>query len=335
MKFLKWLLVIMLILAALVLIIPLLVPATVEIKASREISISPAQAFVNIATYTYRNKWDPWLAMDPEAQWTVHANPDYVGSTYTWNGNKVATGQEKVDSVVFGKYIDANLRFGKDTIGSLVEWTLDPKETGTLITWSFRDKPKYPVERLMLNVYKGGLKASFEKGLENLKTFLEANPPVLSRLGNIERGKIPPMFTLVIKTKGTMQEMSQQIPQLYGKLYAEMNKQGLKITGAPFCHYLTFDQASGISEYLTGIHVSGKGKDAGDIKAVNYPDMEVIQAIHYGPYADLMKSYNKIMDYIAVNQLRITGESLEIYTTDPSLQPDITKLQTLIAFPLK
>lgn len=132
-----------------------------------------------------------------------------------------------------------------------------------------------------------------------------------------------------------MEEMSQLIPQIYEKLFKEADKQGLQITGAPFCHYLSFDQASGISEYFTGIHVSGKGKDAGEIKALSYPAMDVIQAIHYGPYSDLMTSYNKIMEYIAVNQIMITGENLEIYNTDPSLEPDVTKLQTLIAFPLR
>ena len=335
MKFLRWLLIILLIIVAIILVIPLFFPATVEFSASKEIAVSPAQAFVNIATYTQRIKWDPWLPMDPDAQWTVEAKPGYVGSLYTWNGKKVGNGQEKVDSVVFGKYIAANLRFGKNTVGSLVQWRFEPAGSGTSVTWSFTDKTKYPFERLMLNLYKRGLKTSFEKGLENLKTYLESNPPVLSTLGQIERGRIAPMFTLVIKTRGTMQEMSAQIPQLYEKLYTEMYKQGLQITGAPFCHYLTFDQASGISEYLTGIHVSGKGKDAGDIKAINYPAMDVIQAIHYGPYADLMNSYNKIMEYIAVNQLKITGENLEIYYTDPSLEPDVTKLQTVIAFPLR
>ncbi len=335
MKFLKWLLIIVLIIVALVLIIPLFFPATVGFSATKEIAVSPAQVFVNIATYTQRIKWDPWLPVDPDAQWTVEAEPGYVGSLYTWNGKKVGIGQEKVDSVVFGKYIAANLRFGKDTVGSLVEWTFEPSGAGTLVTWSFMDKTKYPVERLMLNLYKGGLKTSFEKGLENLKAYLESNPPVLSTLGTIERGRIAPMFTLVIKTRGTMEEMKEIIPQVYEKLYAEMYKQGLQITGAPFCHYLSFDQASGISEYFTGIHVSGKGKDAGDIKAINYPAMDVIQAIHYGPYADLMNSYNIIMDYIAVNQLKITGENLEIYYTDPSLEPDVTKLQTIIAFALR
>jgi len=335
MKFLKWLLIILLILAALVLIIPLFIPATVRVTTSKEIAVSPAQVFFNVATYTDRGKWDPWLETDPGAEWTGNSKPDYVGSLYTWKGEKIGTGQEIVDSVKFGKYIAANIRFGKDPKGSLVEWNLEKTDAGTTVTWSFTADAKYPIGRLMLNLMKGSLQSSFEKGLENLKVYLESNPPKLSSTGKIEKSKIAPMFTLVIDSKGSMTEMSSQMSELFQKLMMEMKTQGLQMTGAPFCQYLSFDQVSGISEYLTGIHVSGKGKDAGVVKAVNYPEMEVIQAIHTGPYEDLQTSYNKLMEYIAVNQLMVTGETFEFYFTDPSQEPDITKWQTLIAFPLR
>ena len=193
MKFLKWLLIIVLILAALVLIIPLFMPGTVKVTATKDIAISPSQVFYNIATYTDRGKWDPWLETDPDAEWKGESKPDYVGSFYTWNGKKIGTGQEIIESVEFGQYIAANIRFGDDPEGSLVEWNLQETEAGTNITWSFNSHMKYPIGRLMLNLVKGSLQSSFDKGLENLKVYLEANPPVLSSLGEIQRRKIPPI----------------------------------------------------------------------------------------------------------------------------------------------
>ena len=335
MKFLKWLLIIVLILAAIVFIIPLFMPATVKVTANNEIALSPAKVFYNVATYTDRAKWDPWLETDPDAEWNAESRPDYTGSFYTWNGKKVGTGKEIVSSVVFGEYIAASITFGEDKESSLVEWNFQESETGTATSWSFTSKMKYPIGKLMLNLMKGSLQSSFDKGLENLKMYLESNPPVLSSLGEIQRSKIAPMFTLVIPGKGTMQEMNSQMSGLYGQLMAEMGSQGLQITGAPYSHYISFDQASGVTEYLVGIHVSGKGKNSGIIKAVNYPEMQVIQAIHTGPYEDLHVSYARIMEYIAVNKLQITGETIEFYFTDPSQEPDITKWQTLITFPLR
>jgi effector-binding domain-containing protein len=335
MKFLKWLLIIVLTIAALILIIPLFMPSTVKVTANKEIAVTPERVFCNVATYTDRGKWDPWLATDPDAKWTQEFKPGYVGSFYTWSGKKIGIGKEIVDSVIFGQYIAASITFSDETKSSLVEWNLQKTEVGTAVSWSFSSHMKYPIGRLMLNLMKGGLQSSFDKGLENLKVYLELNPPVLSTLGEIQRGKMAPMFTLVIPGKGTMGEMSAQMSDLYEKLMTEMGIQGLQITGAPFCQYLSFDQLSGESEYLAGIHVSRKGKDAGNIKAVSYPGMEVIQAIHTGPYDELQLSYSKLMEYIAVNQLKITGENFEFYFTDPSQEPDVTRWQTLIAFPLR
>lgn len=335
MKFLKWLLIIMLILIALVLIIPLFMPATVKIIVNKEIALSPAQVFYNAASYTDRNKWDPWLETEPDAEWMVESEPGYVGSVYTWNGKKIGAGKMMVDSVVFGKYIASKIWFGDNPESSLVEWNLEQTDSGTMVTWSFTSGGKYPIERLMINLVKGSMQSSFEIGMESLKTYLEANPPVLCKLGEIERGKIAPMFALVASVKGIIEEIGAKMEELYGILWGEIESQGLQMAGAAFSHYISFDEETGIVEYLVGLPVVSKGKDAGPVKFVNYREMEVIQAIHYGPYDDVDNSYDKIMEYIATNQYRITGEVFEFYLNDPTQEPDITKYQTLIAFPLK
>lgn len=216
--------------------------------------MSPAQVFYNVATYTDRGNWDPWLETDPDAEWKGESKPDYVGSLYSWNGKKIGTGQEMVESVEFGQYIAANIRFGEDPEGSLVEWNLEKTEAGTSVFWSFSADAKYPIGRLMMNLMKGALQSSFDKGLENLKSYLEANPPVLSTLGEIQKSKIAPMFTLVLRDRATMNEMSARMGDLLGKLMEESGSQGLQITGAPFSQYLSFDQVTGVSDYLVGIH---------------------------------------------------------------------------------
>lgn len=112
MKILKWLLYTVLCIVTLMLIIPLFLPATVVVTSEKEIGVSPAQVFHNAASYADRNKWDPWLETEPEADFTLASEPDYVGSTYTWNGKKIRTGKMVVDSVTFGKYIASSIYFG-------------------------------------------------------------------------------------------------------------------------------------------------------------------------------------------------------------------------------
>ncbi|MFC2116104.1 GyrI-like domain-containing protein [Bacteroidota bacterium] len=335
MKILKWLLYIVLALVALVLIIPLFLPATIEISSEKEISVSPEQVFHNAASYTDRNVWDPWLETEPDAAFTIESRAGYTGSEYTWNGKKIKAGRMVVDSVVFGKYIASLIYFGDAPKPSLVEWILDKTEGGTKVTWKFTSDGAYPLERLMLNLFKGQMLSSFEKGLRNLKAYLEENPPVLSTLGEIEEAIIPPMFTLVSPGKGTLEEMGEQMPELYGNLMEEIRAQGIEMAGAFFSHYLSHNDETGVSEYLAGIQVSERGKDAEGITARKYREMKVIQAIHYGPYLELGISYRKMMEYIRSNQIEVTGEVIEFYLTDPGMDPDVTKWQTLITFPLK
>jgi hypothetical protein len=285
--------------------------------------------------YTDRNEWDPWLATEPEADYTLESKSGYVGSKYTWNGKKIKTGAMVVDSVVFGKYIASFITFGDDPEPSLVEWNLEKTGTGTLIKWSFTAEGAWPVERLMLNLMKGGMAKSFTDGLDNYGKYLAANPPVLSSLGEIEYGTVGPMVAMVKGATARMDELATLMGELYGNIWAVIQEQGLEVVGPPFTHYLSFDHETGVSEILAGIPVSGKAKEAGEVMVKKYKEIDVIQAVHTGPYYDLPVSYQKLMDYIAENQIETKWESIDIYINDPMSQPDITRLKTLIAFPLK
>jgi effector-binding domain-containing protein len=335
MKFLKVLLYIVAAIVALVLIIPLFMPATVQVSAEEQVALTPAQVFHNSASYTDRNLWDPWLETEPEADFTLTSSPDYVGSEYTWSGKKIGSGRMVVDSVIFGKYIASDIYFSNSPEPSLVEWELEASEEGTSITWNFTAETGYPIERLMVGLMKGSMRKSFEKGLDNLKSYLEENPPSLSSLSEISQGSVGPMHTLVMKTSGTMEQFPEQMGEMFPRLAQELEKQGLQMAGMPFTHYLSYDEDSGITEYLCGMPVATKGRDADGVMAKSYKALPVIQAVHTGPYEEFEQSYVQMMEYLEDNELGYTMEAFEFYMTDPMAEPNVTKWQTLIAMPIK
>jgi AraC family transcriptional regulator len=334
MKILKWLLYILIFLVALVLIIPLFLPATVMTSAEITVNLSPAQVFHNAAQFTDRDKWDPWLEMDPEADFVLSPQPGYVGSEYTWDGEKIKTGRIVVDTVVFGEYIRSRIYFGDDPEPGIVKWRLKGTDQGTEITWTFIAETAYPVERLMMNLFKGQMKSSFEHGLANLKAYLEENPPVMSTLGEISEGTVGPMFALVAAASGTMDQFSEQMGRLYPMIMEEVRAQGLRMAGPSFCHYLSYDEQTGITEYLCGIPVASMGKEGDGVTTKVYREIPVIQAMHTGPYEELERSYGILMKYIEENGVNVTMEAFEIYLTDPMAEPMTTRWKTLIAMPL-
>ncbi|MFO7933539.1 MAG: SRPBCC family protein [Bacteroidales bacterium] len=177
MKALKIILIIVGILVAAMLIIPLFLPPTTEVSAETEIELKPIQIYPAIASFEHREEWDPWVTMDTTAEVNIQPVPGYVGSTYMWEGEMLGTGRMEVDSVVENEYVMSSLWFGDVETPAVIEWTLEPTGDGTRVVWSYEERTTYPFNRLRMLIGKPFLKRSFETGLENLKTYLEENPP--------------------------------------------------------------------------------------------------------------------------------------------------------------
>lgn len=179
------------------------------------------------------------------------------------------------------------------------------------------------------------LKKSFELGLANLKDWMESMPPKSETLGAISSEQMPTMYALLAHGAGTIETIGEQLGELYGQLYAEAGRQQLEVIGFPFVHYLDFDESTGFSNYMAGLEVKSPGGDAGSVKAVAYPEMNVVQAVHTGSYEEFTVSYDKIGAHIQENKLEVVGDAFEFYMTGMMTEPDPSKWETLIAFPLK
>jgi len=338
MKALRVILIIVLVLVAAILIIPLFLPATAEVSAETTIKLEANRIFPKVASFDERWEWDPWYAQDSTADVKLEPASGYVGSTYSWEGQKIGTGRMEVISVRENEYVESHLWFGEVEEPSLVEWNFEPVDEGTHVNWAFSQETSYPFGRLGMIFGKIFLKQSFEMGLANLKEWMEANPPsapAQSSLSPISIETMAAMFSLVADGAGTMETIGEQLGGLYGLLFAEAGKQGLEVVGAPFVHYLDFDEATGFSNYRAGIQANKKGADAGQVKAVAYPEMEVVQAIHTGPYVEFISSYELMGAYIETNEIDVNGEAFEFYQVGMQMESDPALWQTLIAFPLK
>lgn len=334
MKALKIVLIIVGVLVAAMLIVPLFTPATAGVSAEIEIALDPSQIFPPVALFMNREAWDPWVSNDSTVKVTIQSEPGYVGSTYSWEGEKMGAGKVEVISVVENKYIQSSLWIGDMETSSLVEWTFEPVEGGTHVVWSFTRETTYPIGRLGMIFGKVFLKKSYESGLAGLKEFLEANPQTVSSLGPISIETQQAIVAMVAKGSGTMETIGQDLGRLYGMIMMEVERQQLQLAGAPFVHYLDFDEATGHSNYVAGIPVTEDGVKSGEVVPVVYNEMKVLQAMHTGPYEEMPVSYGKLDQYIKSSGLEVTGEAFEFYLTDPMSEPDATKLQTIIAFPL-
>lgn len=334
MKALKIIGIIVGVLVAAILIVPLFSPSPAQVSSEIEIALEPAQIFPSVASFKNREAWDPWVASDSTTVVTIESKPGFVGSTYAWDGELVSTGKMEVISLEENKYIKSDLYFGDVEIPALVEWTFEPAEGGTYVVWSFSQETAYPFGRLGMMIGKVFLKQSFDLGLGNLKEFLEANPPQAGPLGPITIEVQPPFEAMVARGGGTMETIGEQLGNLYGMVWEEIEKQELQLSGPGFVHYLDYDESTGHTNYLAGFPVSAAGKESGDVLSVSYDEMKVVQAVHTGPYEEFVVSYGLMETYIEENGIEVTMEAFEFYTVNMQQEPDPARWQTVIAFPL-
>ena len=335
MKALKIIGIIIGILVAAILIVPLFVSSPAVVSAQIEIALEPGQIFPTVASYENRTAWDPWLTTDSTAEAKIQSKAEYVGSTYTWEGVAVGTGRMEVIEARENDYIQSHLWFGAVEEAAIVEWDFEQVDGGTQVVWTFTQDTKYPFGRLGMMIGKVFLGKSFNTGLEQLKEYLEANPPQLSCLGPISIEVQEAFSAMVTEGSGTMEEMAGDLGELYGQVFAEVGKQQLEVNGPAFVLYLDYDEATGFSNYMPGVPVQTAGVKSGKVSPVSYPEMKVVRALHTGPYEKFLESYEALGAYIESNALEVDGSAFEFYVVNGQTEPDRDKWQTLIAFPLK
>lgn len=335
MKFLRILIVVIIVLAAAVLIAGAILPAKVSVKAEREIFLSPQKIFYSLATFSNRMQWDPWAATDSTATAEFSLKDGYVGSTYSWNGEIIKTGSETIDSVGFGSYIRSSLNFNDGGKPAKAEWILNPTDAGTMVTWQFEGEGAYPVERIFLNLFKKSMQKSFTDGLENLKKLLEEKGVSMHKLSGYEVLEVPGFNSLVAEASGTMNEVVSRYPALFQASMDAVAKQGLAMEGYPFSYSFNYDPVNNTTSVYCGVPVNGKPKADGMVKPFTVKPFKALKVTFSGPYEEFTPAYQTIMAYMEQQKLESAWTVFEFYITDPMAEPDPSKWLTDIYMVLK
>ena len=153
-------------------------PAKVHLERSTVINRDTGTVFAVINSLSNFNKWSPWYEYDPNASYVVSGPESGVGSTLTWQGNeKIGTGSNEIIDSKTNEYIKTKFYFGKSENPALSKISVESVENGTKVTWAFDNDFGYNViYRYFGLVLEDMIAPDYEKGLKNLKEYLESTP---------------------------------------------------------------------------------------------------------------------------------------------------------------
>jgi len=171
MKFLRVLIGLAIILAAL----SFLLPRHAHVERSVVIAAPAPTVFAYVNDLHQFNKWSPWAQIDPATQYTFTGPESGVGATMTWQSEHphVGSGSQEIIESVPNEHVTTLLQFG-DEGDARSRMELEPEANGTRVTWNFdTDLGFNPLSRyfgLMLDSMVG---SNYEQGLAMLKSLVE------------------------------------------------------------------------------------------------------------------------------------------------------------------
>jgi effector-binding domain-containing protein len=122
---------------------------------------------------------------------------------------------------------------------------------------------------------------------------------------------------------------------MFGELMAMQGKGKFEITGAPASIYHKWDEVNQFTVFENFVPVDREVAPKGRVQYKVLPAGPAVMGTHFGNYDETMYLYVALDEYIKDFGLQEAGGPIEEYITDPMTEPDTSKWQTNVYFPVK
>ena len=330
MKIIKRILVILVVLIALIVVVGFFMPGNVETTQRITIKAKPEVIFAHLDNLRNWDLWAKWNQMDPDWQVTYTEPASGVGAGYDWESEDpmVGAGSMTINESLENQLIKARLDF-KDWSGADMQMQLSTSGDSTTINWSFvSDQAGNRLFDRYMNLFLPAmLEEDLMAGLTNLKNLAEAQSMVM----HIE--EMPEVTVAYVPTEAKSEGLTPALAGAYGAITQHLIANEAEMTAMPMANYLEYNDDMVVFEPMIPIN---KSIDEGDVvKVKTMPQAKMAVFYHYGNYTELGTAHDEALKVLASAGIEAGVASLEIYETDPGLEPDPDKWLTKICFRLK
>jgi hypothetical protein len=330
-KVLRFLGILLLIIVVAVVVMGLIAPKDVKIEKSIVINGSKDVVASQMFMFNNFNNWNPWIEYDTATKWHVEGTDGATGSKYIWESEKIGSGEMTATGVTADqKNYDMLLKgfMGGPANGY---YRLDDAGNGqTKATWTFNQHSGFPKNAMNL-VMVGMLEESFEKGLKNLKEYVESGKAGTGGTAyKIEEVEFPAHTYATIRKTIGFAEMEKFFGEGYGALFPAA---GERISGPATGLYYKWDQQTGQTDVAAAVPVSGADPVKG-AAMVNVPAGKSYLIKYTGGYNGSMKAHEAMGKHLAANG-KAQGLVVEEYVVSQDQEPDSNKWVTNIYYLLQ
>jgi effector-binding domain-containing protein len=331
MKALKIIVIIILLLLALFFLIALFLPKNITMTESITINKPASLVFKQLNNYRNWTAWSPWQATDPEMVSAYEGPQLGVGAKTTWTSKKHGNGSLTTTESIPYKRVAASLDFGQGS-EALNFFDLEEGASGTKVTWGVSVPDMgYPIGRYIAAMMPGMMKPFFMQGLEKLKEVTESmpDPPALKIV------EMPEMKVVTVLDSCGWADIEAKMGEMFGELMNFTSSAKAEQAGYPLSMYHKWDEVNQFTVFENAIPVNRELTGKGRIQFKVMPATRAVLGVHFGAYDKTYDLYMAMDEFVAEFGLETSSGPIEEYVTDPMTEPDTSKWQTNIYFPVK
>lgn len=335
MKFLKGLLIFLVVVFVGYCIFMFFLPASFVMERKITVEAKPAKVYNTVLDMESWKHWSYWDQIDSTNEVSYFGTPGEVGSGYAWKGdpNIVGEGTFTVTALEADNRIDFDLAFmGQSPAAGY--FAFEPIGEGeTEVTYGFVAEFGF-FDRIGKFFIEMALSDAYEKSLAALKDHVESMPEEMSF--NVEEVSVESMPYYGIRESLDIADMNSEFfASHYAELGAFLQEDMEKMTSPPLAFYEVWDEENGKTTVVVAIAATSE-KEANEriIKGMTHSG-PALKVAFYGPYEATGAAHEAIYAYAGENGFEMAGAPYEVYVTDPSTESDSSKWLTEIYYPVK
>lgn len=345
MKIVKYLLLLLLVVAIGLAIFAAMQPDAYEVKRTRVIDAPVEVVYNNVIDFKKYNTWGPWVEEDPSMTFSYGDVSKGLGATSSWAGKKSTGTMEIIEAKPNASVIN-QLEF--EGVGNATGfWEFNPKEKSTEVTWGIKTE-ETPFIMKFFSAVGGGydkvMGPMFARGLERLDSVAHLEVKEYDKMANtFSVGEVSKKELDTRNFIGYERTSKMDRDALQKSFMESMPKAGtyaaekglLPGEYTPGAIYTDWDQENGKVDLIVGLFLKKDLAPAEGMKKMSYPKGDVVMVSKYGNYGIGDEEAHAAIDtYIKEHNLAPSGPVYEMYVNDPTtVTPN--KIQTDIYYPVQ
>lgn len=288
-----------------------------EVRKSIVIDKPQSELIEFLSDFENWPSWSPWLVLEPECHLDFKGNHGRPGSSYSWDGHLVGSGNmtltyRSADSLKMA------LQFIKPFKSrAIVTMDVVTQNQVSTLTWGMKSSMPWFLF-FMTNMMKNIIGMDYDRGLTMLKAKLETGE-VNTNLSIKGKRRQQPIQYIGIEGSAIIPEIGPVMRNDFLKLSEFLKSQNLEPAGPAFTIYYDMDMSSTRSVFRNCIPVSDPVTPDSPMLFDTLEEAETYVVNHTGEYQFMGNAWALAMQSSRSDKIKLRKKpkGMEIYVSDP------------------